>query len=187
MSIAPRLSWCLGVLAALVVGATRPVGAQTGHQFTLTPSGTAAATIGGTTTPSPLRTHYESGTSATTPTWELVASCPNSVGNASNFCAVGLALGGAGGSPLGAVRVDYTLSGSGCRTPTPAGASYTRTLTSTTRVDLFLVTRGNGSSGQCTASSLRFTVVDMSYTAYRSSASASTYYSRGLDFTIEVR
>lgn len=163
------------LLCALTFACVATGNAQT---FALTPSVSTASTI-----TTPVLADYTAGTSATTATWSMAVTCPNSIGNASNYCVYQARLSSVALTALGSIRVRFTIAGGDCRS-TPG--SFDITLTTTTAVDLFEVKRNNGLSN-CTVTNLRFTVTDLSLTKYKSSTSANTFASNAILFGSVVR
>lgn len=138
---------------ALLIAA--PLGAQQLPRFSLTPSSTSANTV-----PTPTSATYSAG-SAQTPTWTIAANCQN-VGNVSSYCEYTARVAGSFPNTLQTVRIDYTVSGTSCRSAT---GSFSVTLTTTAQA-LFQVNRGTSS---CSATGVTFVVTGLTRAAYTSS------------------
>lgn len=155
---------CLLMVCVLFGGRT----AQ-GQTFTLTPLNSSANII-----PSPTSAAYAAGVSASTPSWTIVATCPNNTGGGS-ICRVFVA---STSGTLATARVIVSpATGTGC---TGSGGTYTLQSLPT---EIFNIVRGNGTNS-CTAT-LSFSVTGISLTAYQSSGvAASSTFSRAVQFSM---
>ncbi len=155
---------CVLMVAVLFGGRT----AQ-GQSFTLTPSSTSANII-----PSPTSAVYAAGTSASTPSWTIVGTCPNNTGGGS-ICRVFVA---SSSGTLATARVTVApATGTGC---TGAGGTYTLQSTPT---EIFNILRGSGTNS-CTTT-LTFAVSGLSLSTYQSSGVVATStFSRAVQFSL---
>ena len=160
-----RNAWLCISLAAALVG-SRAAQAQS---FSLTPANSSAQII-----PSPTAAAYTAGTSASTPSWTLVAQCPKSAGPSESRCPVSMA---SSAGTLVAVQVTVAPgSGAGC---TGAGGTFTLQSTPT---EILSVARGNGNS--CTTT-FTFAVTGLGLATYKSSATLATAtFTRPVQITV---
>lgn len=163
---ARRTVWLIGSLSVAVLFGGRTA---RGQSFTVTPSNTSANIV-----PTPTSAVYTAGTSASTPSWTIVASCPNGAGPAGSRCPFSIA---SSIGTLASTRVSVAAPvGSGC---TGSAASYALQSSPT---ELFSVARGNGNS--CTTT-LTFAVTGVSLTAYPSASSiAASTFTRSVQLVI---
>lgn len=155
------LEWSL--VAALLFGG-RVVHGQS-FTLTLTPSVSSANII-----PAPTSAVYATGTSASTPSWTIVATCQGK----DDQCPVTIS---SSSGTLALVRVTMsTATGAGC-----TGSAATYSLQSSP-IELFRIAGGNGNS--CTAT-LTFAVTGLTLTSYQSSSSAAaSTFARSVQFSI---
>ena len=158
-----RNAWLGWSLVAAVLFGGRVVH---GQSFTLTPSVSSANII-----PAPTSAVYATGTSASTPSWTIVATCQGKDGGQ---CPVTIS---SSSGTLALVRVTMsTATGAGC-----TGAAATYSLQSSP-IELFRIAGGNGNS--CTAT-LTFAVTGLTLTSYQSSSSAAaSTFARSVQFAI---